>query len=106
MKASSIGNKIFNGSFKSEQKRLISKIYGSWVKSIGFDDKEFWNVNNQCYNLLMDYDVLPSDWRFREDLLWIAYGKTDNANAWKSELEQLNRTERKSREKYSKKIKH
>jgi len=31
----------------------------------------------------MDFDVLPSDWRFREDLIWLSYGEPDKANKWK-----------------------
>lgn len=53
----------------------------------------------------MKMDVLPSDWRFREDLLWIAYNKKDYADEWKEELENAFRRDRKKREKFKKNLK-
>ncbi len=35
----------------------------------------------------MDTDVLPSDWRFREDLIWLIYKNKQQANKWKYALE-------------------
>jgi hypothetical protein len=32
--------------------------------------------------------ILPSDWRFREDLLWLKYGKMKIAHKWKVRMEE------------------
>lgn len=66
---------------------MISEISGSWLKSICFDDKEYWNNLQPCYKMQMCLDVLPSDWRFREDLIWLLYGGNENASNWKEALE-------------------
>ena len=42
----------------------------------------------------MALDVLPSDWRFREDLIWLVYSNKQNANEWKIALENYFREER------------
>lgn len=31
--------------------------------------------------------LMPSDWRFREDLIWLKYGFMQIAAAWKLRLE-------------------
>ena len=33
-------------------------------------------------------DVIPSDTRFRDDLLWLKYGKQKIAHKWKVRMEQ------------------
>lgn len=83
---SSIGRKAFLSNETNEimeQGKVVSNITGSWLKSIYFDDKEYWNSKQNCYKMHMCLDVLPSDWRFREDIIWMLYGLYDNANKWK-----------------------
>ena len=41
--------------------------------------------------------VLASDWRFREDLIWLYYGFEDLAQSWKFKLEVQQRKDRKHR---------
>ena len=43
-------------------------------------------------------DVLPSDWRYREDLIWLKYGFQDIAAAWKLKLEVQQRKDRAGRQ--------
>jgi len=43
-------------------------------------------------------DVLASDWRYREDLIWLKYGFHDIAASWKLKLEVQQRKDRKSRQ--------
>ena len=87
----------------------VSVITGSWIYSLKFDGKEFWNRNKQCHRIQMNPDPLPSDWRFREDLLWLIYGDQKQADAWKLKLEAVQRHFRKLRvdnEKAKKKKNH
>lgn len=43
-------------------------------------------------------DVMPSDWRYREDLIWLMYGFKDIAANWKVKLEVQQRKDRKHRQ--------
>lgn len=38
-------------------------------------------------NIMFSEDVLPSDWRYREDLIWLKYGEMLIAHQWKIRLE-------------------
>ena len=66
-------------------------IEGSWLENIKFDNKEYWDIDDHEPNRQVphyprpqkqddDYKnnetdmSLPSDWRHREDLLWLTYG--------------------------------
>ena len=44
---------------------------------------------------------LPSDCRYREDILWLKYGETDLAGKWKVKLEEQQRLDRANRKKFS-----
>lgn len=41
--------------------------------------------------------MLPSDWRYREDLIWFLYGFEKPAANWKHKLEVQQRKDRKNR---------
>eukprot|EP00350_Pseudokeronopsis_sp_OXSARD2_P001090 CAMPEP_0170556810 /NCGR_PEP_ID=MMETSP0211-20121228/18792_1 /TAXON_ID=311385 /ORGANISM="Pseudokeronopsis sp., Strain OXSARD2" /LENGTH=53 /DNA_ID=CAMNT_0010867367 /DNA_START=52 /DNA_END=213 /DNA_ORIENTATION=+ len=42
--------------------------------------------------------LLPSDWRFREDLIWLKYGYQKIAAKWKLRLEEQQRLDRRNRQ--------
>jgi len=42
-------------------------------------------------------DVLPSDWRYREDLLWLKYDNKKIAAKWKLRMEEQQRADRRNR---------
>ena len=79
----------------------ITKISGSWLSSLKFGDEEFWNIDS-CKPCGIWYlpQVLPSDWRFREDLLWLRKDDMQKADLWKIELEVQQRYDRALREKH------
>ena len=55
-------------------KEPICYIEGSWIRNLIIDGKEYWNVDGEEYRpwrQIPNKRVLPSDWRFREDLLWL-----------------------------------
>lgn len=83
----------------------VSSITGSWFKNILFDEQELWNSSFESYRVLIDKDVLPSDFRFREDLIWMMYENEKYAGQWKLALELEYRIHRKEREKYRKLLK-
>ena len=43
-------------------------------------------------------NVMPSDWRYREDLIWLKYGFQNIAASWKVKLEVQQRKDRKERQ--------
>ena len=49
--------------------------------------------------------VLPSDWRYREDLIWLKYGYMSIAHQWKLRLEVQQRHDRKLRLEHKKRMK-
>ena len=77
-------------------KKEICLLQGSWLKNIIIDDKEYWNVENairrQIYSI--NSDVLASDWRFREDLIWLKLEEELIAHQWKIRLEVQQRLDR------------
>lgn len=88
------------------KERLISPVSGRLYQAISFDDKQYWNKEQRCVALHISDRVLPSDWLFRDDILWLWRGNPEMAMKWKVQLEDINREWRKGREAYRKKNKH
>ena len=93
-------------------------ISGSFVQNISFDGIDYWNLDNdKAYVLKPIKFVLPSDSRFREDLLWLFFASYYSRNkeeydqfmkisqGWKTETEFIQRKERGIRAEYKKKLK-
>lgn len=102
----SLGEYIFES---LDEKKLpqnpLCSISGSWLTSLQFNGAEYWNQKQNCYKVQVKDDVLPSDWRYREDLLWMLYNDYKMADAWKLKLEEIQRADRKARENKAKLIK-
>ncbi len=83
----------------------LSKISGSWLSHIKFGDDTLWSIDavRPC-EIWYTPKVLPSDWRFREDLLWLRRGSIPKADVWKLELEVQQRYDRALREKCGKEL--
>ncbi len=78
----------------------VSTITGSWLKEITFDSEQYWELGDRRYKLWpqrASKSPLPSDWRYREDLIWLKYKNEPYADAWKKELEIMQRLDRKWR---------
>lgn len=103
VKTKSLEKGLFGKQIKKNE--FISHIQGNWLTEILFDNKQYWNTNMQCMKLLMCEDVLPSDWRYREDLLWKLYGNEKMSNTWKYKLESIQRGYRKQRQNHLKAMK-
>lgn len=82
---------------------ILGRIEGIWPESFKIDENEFWNPNQKGLQFHLCKDVLPSDYRFREDILWMKNKNIPNAQKWKLKLELLIRQERKARELLNKK---
>ena len=68
----------------------ICSCEGSWLRNIVIDGKTYWDVKSDVPDRQRpstDSDVLASDWRYREDLIWLKYGDELIAHQWKIRLE-------------------
>lgn len=78
----------------------IEEISGSWYENLYYNDKLYWDFK-QDYDLqkikIHEENPLPSDSRFREDLLWLEYKNIDYAQNWKHKLEAQQRKDRETR---------
>lgn len=94
---------------KAAKLPAISSIKGSWLKQICFDNEEFWNIETYVPSFIKpDYFVLPSDGRFREDLIWLyrSWNAHDEdtkkayehySHSWKLLIEIVQRSDREER---------
>ena len=83
-------------------KEQLGKYTGSWIEEFKCDDKVVWNIDKN----VKDYSQhkfgvcpLPSDVRFREDIIWLSYGNEKYAQEWKVLLETQQREDRANRNK-------
>lgn len=81
---------------------LKCEIDGSWQKQLTFNKEVLWDIDeNKDYYDQQRFSPspLPSDIRFREDIIWLSYGNESYAQNWKVKLEQQQRSDRKCRNK-------
>ena len=51
---------------------LIAEVSGSWLENLVIGDKEYWNIDTyEPMKALPVPNPLPSDPRYREDLIWL-----------------------------------
>lgn len=83
--------------------QVLSTISGCWQTDMKFDGVEYWNRSEKSHALHVAHNVIPSDFRWREDLINHIRGDPEEALRWKLKLEEVQREDRKRREKYEKK---
>jgi len=89
-----------SGDLEDESSREhISVLEGSWMGCVLFDDRVYWDweLGLKKYDLYPCDDPLPSDCRFREDLIALSKNDYDAATEWKAKLENKQRREAKLR---------
>jgi hypothetical protein len=91
-----IDKMIKKGKINSDD--ILSRITGIWPESLNIGGEEKWDSSQKALQYHLCKDVLPSDYRFREDILWMRNKNIPNAQEWKLKLELLIRQERKARE--------
>ena len=97
--------------FPLYNKDIVSEITGSWLESIKFDNKEYFNIKESTPpQIYPSKESLNSDCRYREDKEWLQLswdnkdkGKLyeEYAQAWKLALEAQQRYERGLRKEYA-----
>jgi len=103
-----IAKKLFKDS-KSLQK--LCRIHGNWLDNISFDNKIYWNINTYSPSWVCpSQNILPSDGRFREDIIWLfrSLSATEEVERkkyeefsqnWKHLIETIQRKDRELRKK-------
>ena len=89
------------------QNDILSTISGSWLHQLYFDGVKYWDIDEDIPTYIKPvYNCLPSDSRFREDLIWLyrSFFKSKNeeerlyyeklAQNWKLMIEKVQREER------------
>lgn len=78
--------------------RKVCEIEGNWLEGLSFDGARAWdaNVHLPVFHKFVSHP-LPSDWRYREDLIWLAKGNSEYAQKWKHKIENKQREDRKHR---------
>ena len=100
MKKDSFVGKIWRLDQKTNKRgEVIASAYGSWLKKfvcvIGGQKEKLWVIDREIPDRHIPVDVpIPGDWRYREDLLWLARTNLEHAAAWKLRLESRQRADR------------
>jgi len=97
-------NKLPKNPFPNDERLIFSEITGSWLEGIYFDNKLYWKIKgNIPANVTPVETPIPSDSRYREDLIWLKrsmiyldYTKDyeDYSQKWKLALEVQQRHDR------------
>ena len=97
----------------SKKSEFLEAIEGSWINKLIIGSKSYWNINEQIPEFIKPVkNCLPSDGRYREDLLWLYRSfycakneeerlRYENmSQKWKVMMEEFTRWERKRRTEY------
>lgn len=93
-----------------ESTRVIGDLEGSWLECLDFTNKatdvkeRLWDIETcRRFRIAPVENPLPSDSRFRKDVISLAEKNIDEARKWKYELEEKQRREAKLRKEYASK---
>lgn len=90
----------------TDLEKEIATIEGSWLEKLVIGGKEVWNINKFVpQRQIAVLNPLPSDCRFREDLIFLKYNNLPMSEKWKLKLELRQRFEKKIRMEANKKKK-
>ena len=102
LKDVNIDEKGVNHTLKANSKEY-GKFEGQWTSYISFDNVEYWNNNKTKSLTIFSHEfTLPSDGRYREDLINLIKGNQEQSQSEKEKLENIEKQDKKLREKYLK----
>jgi len=68
---------------------VVGSAQGSWLSNLVVEDTEYWNIDREYPSwVILSKTPLPSDWRFREDLVYLTKGNQELAQRWKWRIEE------------------
>eukprot|EP00826_Nyctotherus_ovalis_P057821 TRINITY_DN7916_c0_g1_i9.p1 TRINITY_DN7916_c0_g1~~TRINITY_DN7916_c0_g1_i9.p1 ORF type:complete len:429 (+),score=117.17 TRINITY_DN7916_c0_g1_i9:175-1461(+) len=81
----------------------LARIEGSWLEKVEIGSVNYWHIDKLLpMQIVYSKNPLPSDGRYREDLIWARRNNMEKAEAWKDALEVRQRRDRAQREKFAK----
>lgn len=84
----------------NQEKHVLKTIEGEFIKEVKFDGVTYWEYDyNSFPELKRMKNTLQSDSMFREDLIWLRKGDENMAQKFKVKLEEIQREDKKIREK-------
>ena len=99
-------DKVEDLNFNDFEESLLN-VSGSWLKSLKIGEETMWNIDRDLPSTFVPVEnPLPSDSRFREDMLWTKRNNQKYAQEWKLKLEERQRFEKKLRLDHKKQKKH
>jgi len=105
------GNIVQTSSENGEPKegdKVLSVLSGSWLGCVKFENEVFWDWTDENNGILKKYpiipsdDPLPSDSRYRADLIYLGKDDIQKSQEWKGILEVKQRKEEKGRKEFEK----
>lgn len=108
IKKDDLVGKIWSFNYETgKQGSPLVTVYGSWLKKFtAFDDKKdkLWRIDRDLpiRHIPVDH-AIPSDWRYREDLIWLSRKNLEYASTWKGRIEAKQRVDRQLRDGHNKK---
>lgn len=96
--------KAFNAEAKridelDDIKKELARIKGSWLEKVEINSVIYWDIDKLLpQKMIYASNPLPSDSRFREDLVYVRRGRYDLGDGWKDALEIRQRRDQKLRE--------
>jgi hypothetical protein len=91
-----------------DAEEIYAEIEGSWLHRLLIDGVEYWDIDDpdmRPQRHIPNRTCLPSDWRYREDLIYLYRNNMKIADKWKVRLEIQQRLDRKNRNDVAKKRK-
>lgn len=83
---------------KNAPNDYLAKIEGHWLEEMRVGGEQYWHIDEfKPYAYRERKDPLPSDARYREDLVCLKFGDIPEAQVWKEKLENIQRNDRKLR---------
>lgn len=94
---------IFTYTNSPADKKPVSKIEGSWLGCVLFDREKFWSIKDgtPIFKANPVENPLPSDSRFRKDIIHLKQKEIELAGEWKHKLEEIQRHEARLRKEYT-----
>ena len=84
----------------------LARISGSWLEGLSINGVNYWQIEKSILSrIIYANNPIPSDVRFREDVIWVHRAQFQKGQAWKDAIEIRQRDDRKLREAWTKKNK-